>query len=167
MERHAEVGEELHRLRYRQGAQHLPYRGARAAVEVGLGHLDVRDIAAAAAADQDLGPRAPGAIEEPDAGRAIEPAGEDGGRESGRAGTDDGNVEGHARSALPARQDGENKDAAADGQPGVAIDLAQAVDQPGAEFTQRVGDGRGSRPEARVFEQRLRQQQRGHARIVP
>ncbi len=68
---HAEVGEELHGLRHWQRAQHLADGRARTAVEVALRNRGVGDVAAAAAAHQDLRAWSPGTINQPHARRAI------------------------------------------------------------------------------------------------
>src|SRR6266567_8322115 len=66
VERDAEIAKEAGGGRRRKGAQHAADDRALAPGEIGLGHHCVRDVAPAAAADEDLRARFRGAIDQPD-----------------------------------------------------------------------------------------------------
>ena len=94
VQRQAEIAEERDGLLDRERAQHAADDRPLAAPEVGLGDDGVRDVAAAAAADEDLGARLEGAVEQDDRPRRRGAAREDRGREAGGAGADDRDVTG-------------------------------------------------------------------------
>src|SRR5439155_7498817 len=85
---HADLAEEGDRLVDGEGPKHAADDGRPSAPEVALGDGRVRDVAARPAAHEDLGARFPRAVEEHDRRRAVEAAGENGGRETGGAGAD-------------------------------------------------------------------------------
>src|SRR5712692_101657 len=91
---HAEIAKETDRVVDRKGAQHIADDRSRAAPEILIRDDGVGDVAARTAADQNFCAGPPGALEQDDRERAIESAGENGGREAGRAGADDRHVTG-------------------------------------------------------------------------
>ena len=92
VKRDADGAEEADRVGDGKAAQDAPDHGPAAAVEVGVGDRGVGDVAPSAAAHEDLGARPLRAVEEDDRSRRIQTAGEDGGRQAGRAGADDRRV---------------------------------------------------------------------------
>ncbi len=94
VQRHAELPEERDGLGDREPAQHAAYDGALSAPEVGLGDDRIRDVAPAAAADEDLGARPGRAVEQEDVRRRRRPACEDGRCQAGGPGADDRHVTG-------------------------------------------------------------------------
>ena len=104
----ADLAEERDRVADGKGAKHLADDGRPAAPEVALGDDGVGDVAARSAADENLGARFSGAVEEDDRAGRIEATDEDGCRQAGRAGADDGDVAGlrkwgHDASGWPRR----------------------------------------------------------------
>ena len=75
----------------------MPDNRGRPAPEVALADDRVGDVAPRAAADQDLRARLPRALEQNDAQRRSEPAGEDGSGHPGRAGADDRDIAGRRK----------------------------------------------------------------------
>jgi len=92
VERNAEILEERNRVVGGEPPQDAPYDCARSAGEVGLGHDGVRDVAARAAADQDLGSGLPRALEDEDGERRCVALGEDRRGKAGGSAADDGNI---------------------------------------------------------------------------
>jgi len=93
MERHADAAEKLRSVGRRKRAQHAPDDGAPPAPEIAFARNEVRDVAAATAAHENLRARPLRSVKDDEmrAGRAT--AREDRGRQTRGAGTDDRDVE--------------------------------------------------------------------------
>ena len=89
VERDAELVEEPHGIVHRQGSQHPRNRPRRSTVEVPGGHDAIRDVTAAAAADENLGAKASRPIDDDDVGSRCEASGRDRGHQPGRATAND------------------------------------------------------------------------------
>ena len=74
VQRDAELFEEPHGLVNRQRSQHPRDDARRPTVEVPRGHDAIRDIAASAAADENLGAKPPRAVEDDDRGAGAQRA---------------------------------------------------------------------------------------------
>src|SRR5581483_3806143 len=92
VERHAEVTEELRGAGGRKRPQHATDDGRAAAPEIPFGDDRVGDVAARAAADEDLRAGARGAVGDDERERCVGAAGKDGGGEAGGAGADHGDI---------------------------------------------------------------------------
>jgi hypothetical protein len=91
----AEAVEEGDGVRRREGAEHAPDDRGAAALEIRLRDDAVRDVAAAAAADEDLGTRLPRPVDDGHADRRVQPPLEDRRRQAGRPRADDDDWRGH------------------------------------------------------------------------
>jgi hypothetical protein len=87
-----DLAEKGDRVADRKGAQDAANQRRLTATEIPFGDDRVGNVAAGAAADQDLGSRRAGAIEQNDRSRLVVSAGEDRGREAGGAGADNRDV---------------------------------------------------------------------------
>src|SRR6185295_10281438 len=92
VERHADLAEERDGVGDRERPENAADDRRRPAPEIAFGDRRIRDVAAAAAADQNLGAGRARAVEDDDRSRWIEAAREDRGREPGGAGADDRDV---------------------------------------------------------------------------
>jgi len=92
VKRDADLAKEFDGVGDRQTAQDAADDGSPPTPEVRLDDGRVRDVAPAAAADEDLRAKAAGAIEKNDGRVWVEAACEDRGRQAGRAGADDRDI---------------------------------------------------------------------------
>ena len=95
----ADLAEEVDRIGHRERAKDAADDRRTPAPEIALGDDGVRHVAARSAADENLGARLSGALEDHDRTRWVEAAKEDGRRKAGGAGADDGDVAGLRRCA--------------------------------------------------------------------
>ena len=93
MQAHADVAEERDGVADGKAAQDAADDGATAAPEIGIGDGSIGDVAAGAAADENLRAEMACAVDEDDAAVRMKPPDEDRGREAGGAGSDDRDIE--------------------------------------------------------------------------